>query len=386
MRRTDLDAMRVIAIILVLLNHLPAYTMYYKGEGICEMGYLLTALITRINVPLFAMVSGALLLHKEESYGEIWRKRICRMLMAIVVFQMALYLQRCLANSSAPKVWEFLQLTLEGNHTGYVPYWFLYAYVGFLLALPILRRFARRMTRADFWYLFGLHALLFTVPSIANFVLHETGIGSFKLSNLVMMPMACSVLLFFPLMGHYLDSINIRNITARQWALLLSATTLGLLIAGGLTWWQGTHEKFTQDYLNVCAYLTTISAFLLIKRLWTPKATARKEGDSNGCSADSAVNGCNVDSTINCCSADSAANEGKASSRGRIIRLLGTLCFGIYLLDNNLKEGLWTPFAKALQPTCSKYVISLLWIAMSIVVCGIATWLLKRLPWFKKML
>lgn len=365
MRRTDLDAMRVIAIMLVLLNHLPAYTMYYKGEGLCEVGYLFTALVTRINVPLFAMVSGALLLRREESFGDIWRKRISRMLCVVVVFQMALYLQRCIAHDTAPKVWEFAGLVLEGSHTGYVPYWFLYAYVGFLLALPFLRRIAQRMTRTDFWYLLGLHALLFTVPSLANFVLHEADLEGFKLSQLVMMPLACGVLLFFPLMGHYLDSIDIRRITRRQWILLLSATLLGLLAAGGMTWWQGAHEKFTQDYLNVFAYITTISAFLLIKRLWAPK-----EGTPTADAQQEPV----------------AVNGTRQKRSGRAVSLLGTLCFGIYLLDNNLKEALWTPFANALQPTCSKYVITLLWIALSITLCGLATWLLKRLPGFRKLL
>ena len=61
-RVTYYDVMRIIAIFLVVFNHLRGYSLYSISSGWKQWIYFFMTMITRINVPLFLMVSGALIL------------------------------------------------------------------------------------------------------------------------------------------------------------------------------------------------------------------------------------------------------------------------------------------------------------------------------------
>lgn len=58
--------MRILACGLVIFNHLEGYTLYKSSIGMKQGLYMLLTMITRINVPLFFMISGALLLKKRK--------------------------------------------------------------------------------------------------------------------------------------------------------------------------------------------------------------------------------------------------------------------------------------------------------------------------------
>lgn len=73
-----LEYMRIVACALVIFNHSPGYTLYSVSSGIRQVFYMTLTMITRINVPLFFMVSGVLLLGKKESWRQLFKKRIIR--------------------------------------------------------------------------------------------------------------------------------------------------------------------------------------------------------------------------------------------------------------------------------------------------------------------
>ena len=69
-RKAYLDALRILAIFLVLFNHtgVNGYALYMVRRGAALFPfYLFNAILIKVAVPLFLMVSGALLLEKEES-------------------------------------------------------------------------------------------------------------------------------------------------------------------------------------------------------------------------------------------------------------------------------------------------------------------------------
>lgn len=86
-----LDAMRIIAIFFVLFNHSSEYSLYQTSGGPEQWIYMFIAIVTRINVPLFLMISGTLLLDKEESYKLLLGKRVLRFSLVIVLFEFGLY-------------------------------------------------------------------------------------------------------------------------------------------------------------------------------------------------------------------------------------------------------------------------------------------------------
>lgn len=79
-RNISFDLIRILAIFLVMYNHRETYIFYHH---VPRMGlrYILSmcgAAFCKCGPPLFFMVSGALILHKKESFRRIFRHRILR--------------------------------------------------------------------------------------------------------------------------------------------------------------------------------------------------------------------------------------------------------------------------------------------------------------------
>lgn len=88
-RKTYIDALRIVAILGVLYNHTNrrGYCLYAFSEArICQDFYIGIATLAATAVPIFFMISGALLLPKKESLKELFQKRILRMVLVLLVF------------------------------------------------------------------------------------------------------------------------------------------------------------------------------------------------------------------------------------------------------------------------------------------------------------
>lgn len=128
------DAARVLAIYLVIVVHTSANLPIFS----------------RLGVPLFVMLSGAMLLTKNESYSDFWSKRLLRLLKpwmfwALVITLFEIFIKKTVYNS-------FLGL-LRFN---FVKIWFVPMLFGLYLLTPALRILVKRARMADLWWLIGL--------------------------------------------------------------------------------------------------------------------------------------------------------------------------------------------------------------------------------------
>ena len=73
-RKTYLDIMRIVACILVIFNHLPGFELYKTTKGVPQFIFMIISVITKMNVSIFFLISGALLLNKKESIAITLRK------------------------------------------------------------------------------------------------------------------------------------------------------------------------------------------------------------------------------------------------------------------------------------------------------------------------
>ena len=81
MKKTYIECLRIIAIILVIYNHTRelGFTLYQYTSDACS--YYLSVLmipVCKTAVPIFLMISGATLLGKEEDYRYLFSRRIVR--------------------------------------------------------------------------------------------------------------------------------------------------------------------------------------------------------------------------------------------------------------------------------------------------------------------
>lgn len=87
-KKLHIEMLRIIAVVMVVLNHSDLYYTYFTNtDSVLTFSVsLLLSCICRINVPLFMMITGALLIPKAESWSVIFKKRISRMLVVLVAF------------------------------------------------------------------------------------------------------------------------------------------------------------------------------------------------------------------------------------------------------------------------------------------------------------
>ena len=143
-RRLDLELMRVIACFFVIFNHTGENGFF--RFSLCDSGsfrfwvYLAVSIFCKFSVPLFFMVSGALLLEREESLGRLWRHRIGKIALVLLAWSFFYYLDEVWLGWREFRLGDFAGQFLWGNWN--LSFWYLYAYLAMLMTLPLNRWFS----------------------------------------------------------------------------------------------------------------------------------------------------------------------------------------------------------------------------------------------------
>lgn len=91
-RRLDIECMRILAAFFVIFNHTETTGFflfsYYDTHGIRYWLYLFISIFCKFSVPLFFMISGALMLNRiSEPLKQLWHHRIFHMCYMASTFQ-----------------------------------------------------------------------------------------------------------------------------------------------------------------------------------------------------------------------------------------------------------------------------------------------------------
>ena len=345
-KRLDYELMRLLAIFCVVFNHSQERGFeLYMLDGVSRVNYcgsLVLGILCKIAVPLFFLISGGLLLHREEPIRVTLKKRVLRIFAVLIVFSGILYLFWIRWDyAETPGIGDFLKrLWSEGISA---PYWYLYTYLGLMILLPVLRPLAQNLSNRGYQYLIAIHFVMFGIaPSVG--LLSGWGPLNANLQLTLMEPE-----LFYFLMGYYL--------------------------AHRFPW-----EKIGRKVLGICWMLAALSAAVMYVMA---DVSVRQTGSSgigyhNGwmlflvfaiyASARSFFTGREV----------SGRTAGVLSS-------LGGCVFGTYLLEGILRHYLG-PLYEALEPRIHVLPSCIIWV-IAVVLSGLAiTWLLRRIPGVKRFL
>lgn len=162
-RKVYLDILRVIAILGVLFCHTGSagFHHYQETENITNywIGIFLFSTV-QYCIPLFFMITGALLINREESISYVYKHRVLRMVLVIfliVLFQYYWNYKNNPAIGFDRKT--YFRIVFEGSAA--TPHWFLYAYLSFLLILPFLQRLVKVIPdKSWFLYVFLAHEVI----------------------------------------------------------------------------------------------------------------------------------------------------------------------------------------------------------------------------------
>ncbi len=212
-----LEIMRIIAILLVIFNHtgergfLIFVNCAYNSLGfwVC----MALSVICKFAVPLFFIISGVLLLKdgKDESIVSIFKKRILRMLIVLVTFSFINYFRIYLFWTPAPKSLNFKDffVTLYSN-CHFFSYWYIYAYIAFLISLPFLRVLARNLKTTHFLYMIALFIFFQSILPVVEYIVFK---GQYSLNGYARPDWLLNNVVFWPLLGYFLEyRLEIKNI------------------------------------------------------------------------------------------------------------------------------------------------------------------------------
>lgn len=266
-----IELLRILAAFLVIFNHTGSkgYFLFasYPFATMPYFIYMAFSVFCKIAVPLFLMVSGALLLKKDISIKDIFKKKIVRMLVVLLIFTAVFYIRlHILKYSDKFTISDFFIRLYKGDII--IPYWYIYAYISFLLAFPFLRAIAKNLPESAYKYLIGLSLVFVSIiPCFeyrlfqGNITLNQYGKVSWLFTNIVI----------FPLIGYYLENvIDISKVSKKQLIITCSCAILGIMISCYMTYYKHRitgvcSEVETQDFMELFVLPTAISIYILIK-------------------------------------------------------------------------------------------------------------------------
>lgn len=170
------DILRIMSIIAVIVLHFTAEILIRSNEFNTPSWWLsnLFNSISRFAVPVFFMISGAMILRTEiHSYRHFYKKRILPLLIPLVSWSViyGLYNQYYVLNSkmsASEFVVDFGYRLL--TDTNYVHLWFLYAIIAIYMTVPLISKFIKTCSERDLRY----YLLLWFIVSVAYRFISDT--------------------------------------------------------------------------------------------------------------------------------------------------------------------------------------------------------------------
>ncbi len=258
--------------------------------------------------PYFFMISGSLLLRKDMTYKDVF-KRVFKMFMILLGFSIVANIVYTGHFDATGLVRNFASASVDGAG----PYWYLYTYIGFLLIFPFMRSVAVRLNRQDVIYLIVARFVITGVLAIGILFLNIIFDSNMYITDQFQPAFITIDCLFYTLVGFGLDLLwDIKDFVGTKRIILVILFVGTALIESGITWIVGIDNVF-------CGldFIMTISLFMWVKALFSDNKLS-----------------------------DSARNA---------ITIIGSLTFGIYLLDPIVGNCL-KPLVHKLYPTIPAYL------------------------------
>jgi len=265
-----INSLRIVAMFMVVVLHTTSpLIMAYGKVPLSDwlVGDFYNAL-SRFGVPVFVMITGALLLHRDYELGDFLKKRLSRIL-APFLFWSLVYVAYAWYNEDitfTANTWDNTRQVLHMLKYGSSYHlWYVYMLVGLYFFIPILSKFVRNATEKEVLYflLAWLGVMMIGQPYLKRFDpqidLHNFGGYAGYL-----------------VLGHYLAFKPLPAQLTRGWFAFSFVLSLLVIIAG--TWWVCLYFKnlgtLFYEPISPTIVLLSVSAFM-VGRLsvvnWSPR-------------------------------------------------------------------------------------------------------------------
>lgn len=258
------DIIRIVACLLVILNH--TIGVFDKFNVIALSKWVVADLlffICKTAVPLFLMLSGALLLGKEESYKKFIIHKVIKTIFILITwsiiykFTYALILDHRIISitESMISIKEFITEPVS------VHFWYLYMLIGIYLMTPFIRKMIHNFSQKDYIVFLSLWIIFACLIPFINIIHPLNYSGYFQ------------VPIFTGYIGYYIGGYFLDNIKLNKSTLISSifTFTLGLLISTTFTYKLSLIDNKTSRALDAAILfpiaISSFALFILIKQL-----------------------------------------------------------------------------------------------------------------------
>lgn len=340
-KKLNLEMLRIIACFFVIVNHTIDQVFLSKTPSITWFISLIYFFMSKIAVPLFVMISGAVLLGKQETYKELFKKRILRIILVIIIFS---FINSLVFNGKLPAdIISFLKhIYIQPTP---LAYWYLYMYLGLLVMLPIIRKMVSNFENKDYIYFSIIWAIAIGIMPILNKYYNiEYPTYFFEI------PIFSGYIIYF-ILGYFIENKLEEKYINKKIAIILSIfSIICIALSVILTYYEYIYNNNSYLFMDNIKFITvavpTIGVFYLCKYKILNKNSNIFE---------------------------------------KTVTIIGSCTFGIYLLSEIFVQKLKPIYIYLIEYI--NPIISIIIIEISIFILGfIITLILKKIPLIKKLI
>lgn len=259
------DLIRIVAIFMVVTIH---SNVIYLTNNFGRLEWIIMMEITAIclvSVPLFFMLSGALLLNANHVVGvnELFTKRLSKQFIPFILWSLIYVFLRILMGKLPLSINSITKLLYE---PAYYQFWFMYTLLAIYLLLPILQVIVQNSNQKQIEYLLGIW-LVFSVliPNISYFY------KEFRISEHIDL-ILCEGYIGYFLLGFYLSKYK-RDIPNKI-GLFLTVLGISIIEIGAYLEWKYCIDlqiKYTgymyQEYRSLGVIIAVTGIFLICQKI-----------------------------------------------------------------------------------------------------------------------
>lgn len=248
-----LSLLRILATFSVILIHVSA-SLVTKFVDISVFDWSVANFfdsISRYSVPMFFMISGALLLNKDYELIDFLKKRLGKIIPPFIIWSLIYsFSNRYLF---AAESFNFLKVVKDVFYGSKYHLWFIYTLLGVYLTVPVLRKWIKNASQKEIQYvlIIWLLSLILTIPGVKIY---------FPKIDLTYF----SGYIGYFILGYYLSLFNFkRRIPVLFVVLGLAITTIGTYY---FTVKNSKFYYYFYEYLCLNTFLVSSGVFMLFNK------------------------------------------------------------------------------------------------------------------------
>ena len=333
-----------------------AFFLFSTRENGSLLWYLelAMAIMCRVAVPGFFMISGALFLAKDdEKLSNIFKKYILKIFIIFAVFAFVYYINSLRNSTNSFDIIYFIKAMYSYDYninydiSGHL--WYLYAYIGFLAFLPFLRSMVQNLKTKYFYYMIVLAFVFKGILPVFEYFVFD---GNISLSDYFRTSWILTDIFIYPCIGYFLQyRIEIEKVRKKDIILLWLANLICIVISCCLATYRGRIDGTyaNQPFFNSFVVVNAITLFITAKYLF---------------------NNCKLPNLI---------NKGIIS--------IGRTTFGIYLIHILVRYTKESEKVRLflVDMLGNNMIAALIWCTIIMLVCYIIIVILKKIPIVKKL-